>query len=206
MAKDRTVEDDLVDLFSETTTSVALAKYLYERYGDEIYSDQLRTIGERIASKEEFVLHNDTYVNALLYTDLMLQNTSKSLYVFAGKEGDGFLSTLSKSFKDAMGRIRDNKGQVKVIGVTTSETESTFLNEIKEQFPDNFEIKPLIVEDKTQLKHFIVADKKHSRVEELHAELSPKTNVKEIKAEVAFNNSTKGEFLTKFFEELWAMI
>jgi hypothetical protein len=145
---------------------------------------------------------NDSYYDALVLTEAMLNRSNHRIKLLTGPACDGFYSALSVHFMNALQRIHNAGGEVKMIILGTCFPPA--LGELVKKFPGTFQIalaKPL-----TKLRHFIVCDSKIVRVEEYHEELSANSGAHEIKADVNFNNPSQGKMLETYFDSIWSAV
>ncbi len=176
---------------------IQTAQQLYSKIGEFIRSDT-GNIADLMGSS---CLTNDTYFNALEYTDLMFYRTLSNIRMFSGSDGDGFLSTLLNTFKRALVKIKEAKGFARIILV--GDVIPPPLAEIKQDHSDVLEIIPVQIKEGVNLSHYIVCDENMLRDELVHKELTPKTDINEIKASVYFDNDIKAKGFIERFDGLW---
>ncbi len=173
------------------------AQRVYGEIGEFIRGD-ISNIANKMGSSG---LANDTYFNALEYTDLMFYRTLSNIRMFSGGDGDGFLSTLHNSFERALAKIKEAKGFARIILINDEIPPA--LKQIQQTHPDTLEIVPVRVESGVDLSHYIVCDDNMLRDEKLHDILTPDTDIREIKASVYFNNDTKSQAFIERFDNMW---
>ena len=176
------------------------AQDLYSQLGEFIRGDT-SNIAKGIGSS---CLNNDTYFNALEYTDLMFYQTLSDIRMFSGGDGDGFLSTLRSTFERALAKIDAAKGFARIILI--SNAIPPFLKEIQADHPKALEIIPVQVKDNVDLSHYIVCDDNMLRDEKPHSNLTPETDIGEIRASVYFDNKVKAKSFIEKFDELWRFL
>lgn len=173
------------------------AQELYVEIGEFIRSD-ISNIANKMGSS---CLANDTYFNALEYTDLMFYRTLSNIRMFSGSDGDGFLSTLRSSFERALAKIKKAKGFARIILI--SDEIPSALKKIQEKHADVLKIIPVQLKSGVDLSHYIVCDNNMLRDEKVHKNLTQDTDIKEIKASVYFDNEAKAENFAEKFDDLW---
>ena len=173
------------------------AQRVYGEIGEFIRGD-ISNIANKMGSSG---LANDTYFNALEYTDLMFYRTLSNIRMFSGGDGDGFLSTLYSSFERALAKIKKAKGFARII-LISNEIQPA-LKEIQGRHADVLEIIPAKVKEGVELSHYIVCDDNMLRDEQLHDILTPETDIREIKASVYFDNEAKSKNFAEKFDDLW---
>jgi len=149
-------------------------------------------------------LVNDTYFNALEYTDLMFYRTLSNIRMFSGSDGDGFLSTLHSSFGRALAKIKKADGFARLILI--SDEIPPALKQIQQTHSDVLEVVPVRIESGVNLSHYIVCDDNMLRDEKVHKTLTPETDIKEIKAFVYFDNEAKAKNFAEKFDDLWRFL
>lgn len=176
---------------------IAHAQKLFKELGEFIRNDT-SDIANKVGTSR---LDNDTYFHALEYTDLMFYRTLSSIRIFSGGDADGFIATLRKTFERALIKIKNAKGFARIILVNNNIP--PVLQELQKDHPGVLEIIPVQVEEGVDLSHYIVCDANMLRDEKLHKELTPDTDIKEIKAAVYFDNKARAQNFAEKFDDLW---
>lgn len=180
--------------------NIETAQKLYGELGEFIRKDT-SDVADKVGSS---CLSNDTYFNALEYTDLMFYRTLSHIRIFSGGDGDGFLSTLRSTFERALTKIKEAKGFARVILV--NDEIPLFLKEMQGKHSYVLEIIPVQVKEGIELSHYIVCDDNMLRDEKSHKKLTPDTDIKEIKASVYFDNQAKAKNFAEKFDNLWKFL
>jgi hypothetical protein len=145
---------------------------------------------------------NDSYYDALILTEAMLNRANHSIKLLTGPACDGFYCAISDYFTQALERIQRAGGQVKMIILGDSYPKG--LTELASKFAGTFEI--ALAKPFKDLQHFIVCDSKIVRIENIHGKLDGQSSAHEIKADVNFNDPAKGKMLETFFESIWSVV
>jgi len=180
--------------------TIGVCKKLFEQYSDGFLPDQENLVQLFRRHRLDHAIHNENYLHALSLTDLMFQHTKYSFCMLTGSAGDGFLACLRDSFVAMLRRIRNSKGEARVIVVNGSTTEfQPFLDE----FPDTLTVIQAESASGAQIAHFIVGDDDMVRDEEIHSPLTKNSNANEIKADVYFANKIEADMFSRKFDIYW---
>lgn len=178
-----------------------------ERYVEtkEATSGFRELIGLLINSGFTHPFSNDSYLDALNLTEVMLSHTNSDLLFLTGSGADGFLTHLTEPFRGALKRIENCKGQARIVilGDPMPSVPSA-LQKFQSEFSTSLKVataKPL-----ARLQHFIVCDSKIVRVEEYHEPLNNSSMASEIKAKVHFNNPSLANMLRTVFDGIWNVV
>lgn len=184
----------------EPPLTIARAKEIYRARGSQSVSADFRDLlCSAIDSKAKLAFDNHSYFDALFLTDIMFSRSQQQIRLLTGPKGDGFLSTLQKPFEAALERIRNSRGSVKIILLSTEV--SPLLLDLQKRFPNVLEV--FLAQASQKLNHFIVCDSTMARLEEPHGDLTPDTLATEIKAKVFFNSPEQATMLEGLFDAMW---
>jgi hypothetical protein len=180
------------------TISDAIEKY--KRLGENsVYPGYRDLIVKMIDNGLQTDFENDSYLDALFLTGMMFNRSQKSIQLFTGNNGDGFLKVLSIQFERALERIKKSNGSVKII--LLSSALPIWLEDLKSKYQGTLDI--ALAKAIAPVKHFILCDSKMARLEEPHEELKPETLATAIKAKVYFNDPQRCKSLESLFEAMW---
>ncbi len=175
----------------------------YNQHGDEYYGPAMRqALLGYSEHKNNEPLRNDSYVDALFLTDIMLQRTLRSMEVLTGKCVEQFLGVLKDPFIAALQRIKNvGKGSARFILVDAESVPPILLELKKAGLP--VEIKRGRTVDGAKVTHLIVCDGKMLRDEEYHGVLTETTPAEEIKAKVYMNSPVHAKVAQAHFNGIW---
>lgn len=188
---------------TDTKLTIKEASLRYQKFGnDAVYPGYRELISQAVKSGRRLEFKNDSYLDALFLTDIMLQRAEKHIRFFSGAQADGFLSTLKASFESAIERIQLNEGFVRVV-LLSHETPKLFLS-FQERFKGIFDF--ALANASAPVKHFIVCDSILSRIEEPHPPLEPDMPADAIRATVYFNEPDESRRLESQFDYIWNLV
>lgn len=144
---------------------------------------------------------NDSYFDALVLTEAMLDRTNHQVKIVTGCGCGGFYSALFPHLTTALDRIRISGGHAKMIVATRNSEYPEWLDALSREYDGVFSIG--IVAPSDQVPHFIVCDGKIVRSERPHGELTKHSSAHEIKADVYFSSPDHGRILETSFDALW---
>lgn len=156
------------------------------------------TIDNRIRT----AFNNDSYVDALVLTEIMLTRTNHRLCVFTGDGEGGFFRILENFLEKALERIDANNGIARFI--VLSKTVPSCLAEMLVKFPKRLQV--MLAGTNGPAHHFIVSDSTMARMEEPHQPLTENSMADEIKAKVFYNEPAVSDFLEKQFQSIWNIV
>ena len=146
-------------------------------------------------------IQNHSYLDALLLTEEMLDNTRHSFRMLTGVGADLFIDALHTPFIRALDRIQGTDGTAQVILVNAEKPDS--LKQLEEQYPDTFEVRLGAAKAPNELNHLIICDDGMVRIEEPHAPLTRDSSVNDVRADVYFDNSLMAEGKIAYFDAAW---
>jgi hypothetical protein len=192
---------------SDMRISEAIASY--KAHGDQYYGQAIREAMNTLAEIESTEpLHNDSYVDALFLTDIMLQRTYRTMDVLTGNCVDQFFDVLSTNFVNALDRIKNMKdGLARFIILDSDGKVPAFLQKfINAGYPIKIHFAKSVPDAK--VSHLIVCDKKMVRDEEYHDELVDIENIpaSAIRADVYLNSPIDARIKTDYFDGLWKFL
>lgn len=145
---------------------------------------------------------NDSYLDALCLTHVMVERTFSSMRVLTGGGGSvGFWRTLADPFKEAAARLKKLRGSIQFIIINPKQGCKDAFEEIKTEFPTVFDF--VLAESSTPISHFMVCDSRMVRVEESHDPITEKSPADCIKAQVNFKSSDLAQRYEGLFNGLW---
>lgn len=178
------------------------AKQVFQEWGDSLTPGYETIIDLNIVRRSQKGFNNDNYCHALFFTDYMFRKAQHSICMLTGGiSNNGFLDILFNSFSEAVKRIAEKGGEVKLITLGPSICDR--VDKLREQFKNTLFIEPALTTSGGPLPHFIICDDKMVRDEQIHGELSDKTDANEVKAMVYFNNQAKATVKREKFEGYW---
>jgi hypothetical protein len=145
---------------------------------------------------------NDSYLDALFLTELMLERSKFQVRILSGPQADSFLSALRTPFEQALNRVAKTNGFVRIILLGPEVPLS--LRDLQYRHPSVLSV--ALAKSESPVRHFIVCDTAMARFEEIHGELQPDTPAREIKAKVYFNDPDKSRWLEGFFDSAWTRL
>ncbi len=149
-------------------------------------------------------IKNDSYEDALFLSDIMFENSQKSVKIFTGGGIEEFIEVLNDQFKKMLHRIKLNNGSVKV--VTLGGVIPNALKQLVVEYKETLQVVAAKAKEGTEVRHFIVCDEKMIRSEEPHGPLTKDSPASDIKAEVYFDNPSKGKFFSDMFDAIWKKV
>lgn len=144
---------------------------------------------------------NSSYLHALILTDLMFRHTSHSFSMVTGCAGDGFLTSLSNSFRKMLFRIKDARGTARIVFLDKPEPKNQCFDNLRKEFAGTLSCISALSSGK--VSHFMVCDQDMVRDEDLHKPLTPDSSAHLIKARVYFRNKPKASAFSMRFDSLW---
>jgi hypothetical protein len=189
-----------------STVTIGHAQAWYAQADGVVRASALReVINLMIQSNVKTEFENDSYLDALVLTEVMFARSNNSIKMFTGPNCEGFLKTLKDSFISAAQRLNAVKGKVRILMISNKVPDS--LQELKSKYPDTLEIAlAQIKEGADPISHFFVCDSKMARVEQPHGPLDPGTPINAIKARVFFNDVGLAKMLDGKFSAMWNVI
>ena len=161
-------------------------------------------VGTLIESGYSQNFSNDSYFDALWLTHHMLNRSSKGICVLTGSAGDGFYATLKGPFEAALERIRNTKGQVRMVILNQKGNVPAFLEEMRKKFDGVFHY--VLGQTTSAINHFVVCDSRMVRVEDIHADVDENSLATAIRAKVNFNDPMLASLKEKFFNAVWQQL
>jgi hypothetical protein len=148
---------------------------------------------------------NDSFLDALILTEVMFERSTGSIRMLSGPGCGDFLKSIQRSFVSAVKRLATNGGKFKLL--TISDAIPEFVQETQRENPNTLEVGLLKLRDPAnQIQHFLVCDSKMARIEEPHGPLTEDTPVNAVKAKVYFNDAGKAQFYEDRFEAFWGAL
>lgn len=183
--------------------NIAAAIELYKSGGGESASPALRkVINQLINDNVRTQFDNDSYVDALVLTDVMFDRSQNSVRWLAGSGLAQFLITLESSFVELLTRLRNSTGRVKILILDSQLPE--WLESLQNEYKGTLSIRH--AHAKSEIPHFIVCDGKMAREEQPHPIIDENSMAEAIKAKVSFNDPGKAKVLENYFESLWQAV
>lgn len=174
----------------------------HERGANAVYPAYRTLITQMIDSGRQTEFNNDSYLDALFLTDLMLHRAQKEIRFLSGAQADGFLASLKDALVGALERIKKNNGFVRVI-LLGNGTPPLF-SELKTKYEGTFDFS--LAKANAEVQHFISCDSILARLEEPHAPLTGATPADKIRAKVYFNEPEQAKRLEHWFDYAWAVL
>jgi len=172
------------------------------KYGEDLLSkDYKNVIAQLFEIGFNGEIDNDDYVHALYLTDLMFQNTSRSLRMVMGSYGKEFLGDLHNSFMLALERIHRNHGFAHLAFLTQDSLSP--LQKLQEQFRGTLKIFICSLTRNVVLNHIIICDNRMLRKEKPHPTVFDGMPVEDIKASVFLSNRSASEVAAETFDVMW---
>lgn len=187
--------------------TIAEAQTWFEKSGTMEQQSALREmINVMITNNIKTQFENDSYFDALMLTEVMLDRSKRSVELLTGSGCEKFLTTLKRSFAAVVARLNTTGGKVRIILFSSKIPD--VVSELKAEYPEALEIRLARLADgaKSPLGHFFVCDSKMARVEEPHGELTAETPANAIKAKVYFNDPARGQLLESRFNTYWEIV
>ena len=176
------------------------AKEKYRQEKEKCIDPEFRSMAEvlvdaRIETNQP--IKNSNYLHALYLTELMFEHTGKSINILSGAGLDGFLESIQESFIDAIKRISNAGGKVRMI--LLGHEAPPFINQLKAKYKSSFDIWHATEAEGQHVRHFIVCDRNKVRVEDIHNELTDSSDINDIRADVFMNNRSMAKVFNTFF-------
>ncbi|PYJ83512.1 MAG: hypothetical protein DME22_15585 [Verrucomicrobia bacterium] len=187
--------------------TIAHAQAWYGRADGVVKASMLReVINWMIQNNVRTEFENDSYLDALVLTEIMFDRSNHSIRMFTGPSCEKFLQTLEKTFVDALQRLKANNGKVQILVLADHKPE--FLSKLESTFPQTLEIGLGKMREgvKDQIGHFFVCDCKMARIEQPHDPLNDDTPVNAIRAKVYFNAPGPAQLLEARFDAFWNVV
>lgn len=181
------------------TVRAAAEQYERANGGDSVSPALREVINQLIDGNVKTEFSNDSYLDALVLTDVMFHRSTSSVRLLTGAGVDGFLGTLKTTFTETLERLKQSQGIVKII--VLGKELPAWLDELVKRYTGTLQICRAM--PTTKIRHFIVCDSKMSRLEEVHDEISDETDATTIKARVSFNEPGRAQVLENYFDMLW---
>ncbi len=179
------------------------AQSWYGRADGIVRASALRDImGVMIQRNVKTEFENDSYFDALMFSEMMFDRSNQSISLFTGSGCEAFLQTLHRSFYSALDRLKNSGGSVRMI--TTAEHVSEFLMGLQKRYPETLSVAPARANE--VIGHFFICDSRMARVEQPHGPLTPETPVDAIKAKVFFNHPAVAQMLEIRFNAFWRAV
>lgn len=176
----------------------------YEQHASIVANSALRkVINQMIDEKIRTEFDNDSYMDALILNEIMLDRSSKSVRMLTGGCAF-FLETLREAFTKAFERLHAANGKIWILVVGTEIP--PFLAEAKAKYADTLEVATAQARNEHKVEHFIVCDSVMARVEEPHPKLEKDTPINAVKAKVSFNDSSRAKFYEDRFDAVWKVL
>ena len=144
-------------------------------------------------------LSNDSYLDALFLSQIMLNRTRGDFRMICGVSTGRFFEVLEEPITKCLNTLKKNGGDFRIIA-EASEVPSIF-NKLKSQFGEVFKFK---LTGNHGLSHCMVSDHKMVRIEEPHPPLTAETLASEIKAKVYFDEPDLANLYNRSFDNLWS--
>jgi hypothetical protein len=183
----------------EASFTIKDAVEIYTRRSKEETTVLRQAVNSMIENKIRTDFNNDSYIDALVLTEIMFDRSNKSLRIFTGDAEGGFFRVLVKHLRTAIERIEQNNGIVRFI--VLSKTIPGCLTELISYFPKSFQV--LRAAASRDVRHFIVSDGKMARLEEPHIALTENSPANSIKAKVFYNEPAISGYLETQFDSMW---
>lgn len=145
---------------------------------------------------------NDSYLDALCLTHVMVERTVSTMRVLTGGGGSvGFWKTLAKPFNEAAARLAKIGGCIQFIVINPIAECGEVFAEIKKKYPGVFDF--VLANSATPISHFMICDSRMVRVEEPHEPITLNNPADCIKATVTFKSAELAERYENLFSSLW---
>lgn len=175
----------------------------YQANGDAPTGTALReVINQLIDENIKTDFSNDSYLDALVLTDVMFHRCNSSVRLLTGGGGSSFLSTLKSTFVGAISRLAQSKGIARILLLDSPVPD--WLAELAKAYPKTLTIRRAASPE--PIRHFIVCDSNMSRHEEIHAPITDTTPATAIKARVSFNEPGRAKVLENYFDSMWETV
>lgn len=161
-------------------------------------------INQMIHSNIKTEFENDSYLDALVLTEIMFEKCERSIKLFTGPGCEDFLKALGGAFMAALERLKNNGTGNKAQIIILSDKKPDFLAELEAHYQGTLEI--ALAKAKEAIEHFFVCDGKMARIEKPHGQLFKNTPVNAIQAKVHFNNTIVGNILNTRFDAFWNIV
>jgi hypothetical protein len=186
-------------------TTIGDALDWYGRDDGIVRSSALReVINLMIQGNVKTDFENDSYLDALVLTEVMFNRANRSIQLFTGPGCEKFLQTLQQSFVNMLERFKNSEagGTARIIMVADKKPD--FLVNLESRYRGTLEV--VLARAAETIGHFFVCDAKMARVEKPHALLTEKTPINAVQAQVSFNNPIAGKMLETRFEAYWNVV
>jgi len=192
------------EMVKTPTLTIGVAQRIYLDTTKSAAHSALRSvIGTMIDKDIRTEFENDSYLDALILSEMMFARSVKSVKMLTGDGCDTFLQTLGDSFIGTLKRLQAIGGKMRVLMVATEIPK--FISDAQAKFNTTLEVALLRVKPQTQVPHFLVCDSRMARVEKPHGPLTNDTPADAIQASVHFNNPSRSELLESRFDAFWSV-
>ena len=168
----------------------------------EIIKKKIDCVSEQVTFK------NDNYVNALCLSEVLFNKTEKSLRIITGSDITLFFDVLRETINAACNRVKQTKGKLRILMLNKDKDVdlSQLIEKIKTfGFEDN-DILIVPIKPESQLRHYIISDEKHFRIEEPHGRLLKADDANSVKADVVFNSPRYATSLARDYDKLFSSL
>jgi hypothetical protein len=196
----------IMSVGDNSTVTIGHAQSWYAQADGVVRASALReVIGWMIQNNAKTEFENDSYLDALVLTEVMFSRSTHSIQMFTGPSCEDFLKTLQNSFISAAERLKSAKGKIRILMIADSVPAA--LEELKQKYSGTVEVALAKArEGAGPISHFFVCDSKMARVEQPHPPLNPNTPINAIKARVFFNDSGLSQMLEGQFSAMWKIV
>ena len=168
---------------------------------------QVNDIKRKLDGGVQVTFKNDNYVNALCLSEVLFSQTKDSLRIITGSNIDLFFGVLRKFISEACDRVRKAGGKLNILLLNKDKSRNK--EDLRQSIIGvGFKPEDIVICDISQdaaLRHYIISDEKHYRIEEPHGKLDPDARVDSVKADVVFNDK-HAHTLAADFDDLFAQI
>ncbi|MDX6765621.1 MAG: hypothetical protein SFU85_02410 [Candidatus Methylacidiphilales bacterium] len=184
--------------------NIGSVKVWYEHHESIVSNSALRkVINQMIDEKIRTEFDNDSYMDALILNEIMLDRSSKTVRMLSGG-CTYFLETLQDAFTKAFERLHAANGKIRILVVGTEIP--AFLAAAQKKYAGTLQVSSAQARNEDQVEHFIVCDSIMARVEKPHVRLQQNTPIDAIKAKVSFNNASTAKFYEDRFDAVWKVL
>lgn len=184
--------------------NIGSVKVWYEHHESIVSNSALRkVINQMIDEKIRTEFENDSYMDALILNEIMLDRSSKTVRMLTGG-CTFFLETLHDAFSKAFERLHAANGKIWILVVGTEIP--PFLTAAQDKYAGTLRVSSAQARNEDKVEHFIVCDSVMARVEKPHVRLREDTPIDAIKAKVTFNNASTAKFYEDRFDAVWKVL
>lgn len=145
---------------------------------------------------------NDSYLDALCLTHMMVERTVSSMRVLTGGGGSvGFWKTLAAPFREAATRMARINGNIQFIVINPAEGCKEAFDHLKTEFPGVFDF--VLAHASNPMSHFVICDSRMVRLEQPHEAITADSRADCIKAQVTFRSPDLAARYETLFASLW---